>query len=224
MKNLRNYNIKGFTLIEMMVVITIIMIFAGTTVNAGWHSLRETITLRQSGEILKYIVNKAEMDILRDTYRRSTLYYGADYLLIVSEPEGYTLNLTQENLPTCSDEGVTSVSRGELSKKSEKGLLKSVYFSTGGGEDCGVFADADDREWEYQLFYEDEVSPVIKFIHYNPKRDTAPISVTGGAGSYIVIEGADIGKRYYDVNNPSSDSVTLELSDSGGNTAEITIE
>ncbi|MBU1935656.1 prepilin-type N-terminal cleavage/methylation domain-containing protein, partial [Patescibacteria group bacterium] len=35
MKNLRNYNIKGFTLIEMMVVITIIMIFAGTTVNAG---------------------------------------------------------------------------------------------------------------------------------------------------------------------------------------------
>lgn len=209
---------SGFTLVELMVTVVIIaVISAGTYV--GFQGFREAIVLEESAEIVQDILADLELEIVREEFKDITVYFEEDYLVIISEPENYTLDLQ----PSCSNEGVVANNIGELRKKNEDYSLISKNMAMG-DEDCGDFLDSEDYKWEYQLFKSGDKSPSIRYVRYNVNwESTANLSMGAGDGSYMLIEGPYIAKSYYDSSDVMQTELTLTLTD-GNNNEDIILK
>lgn len=202
--------VRGFSLVELMVTVAIIAIVSGTAY-VGLGSFRESLVVQQSVEVVKDTLYMVEQEIVRDEWESATIYFDEDYLRIYAEPEDASLNLDFD--PGCpQDVGVVSTDLGELQKKNEKVTVKILNFNN--DSDCGNFMASKDLVWEWQMFYEGEESPNVRYFHYNKNREsTGDLSITTGADSYMVIEGPYVSKKYYNSVGVEQTNLNLTLTD-----------
>jgi len=204
---------RGFSLVELMVTVAIIAIVSGTAY-VGLGSFRESVIVQQSIEVLKDTLYIVEQEIVRDEYERATIYFDEEYLRVYAEPEDASLNLDFQ--PACPDDvGVVTSDMGQLKKRNEKVTIR--IKNVNGDSDCGNFMTSEDLKWEWQMFYNGNVSPNVRYIHYNPNRDTtSDLTITNddsGFGSYMVIEGPYVSKSFFDSTGTEVDELTLTLTD-----------
>ena len=177
----------AFSLVELIVVISIIAVLS-VGAYVGFRGTGDTLLAREAAGIVQDTVKITEMEILKDDYEKSTIYFLEDYLVIISEPEGKSLELTLDN--SCTDgHNISFSSDGNLTKKDSNGnLIESKSVSSGESE-CVAFKNSEQIGWNYQLSSAGEVSDVIRFLHFNVDREKETnIKITSNEGKYMSIE------------------------------------
>lgn len=211
MKKINKSN-KGFTLAEIMVVVFILAIMS-TTTYVGFGSFRESIIVEQSTEVLRDIVEKVEQDHIQGKYNKSTIYFKALYLIIISEPVNMTLNLNVDSACNNNNIGVTSRVGGQLKKQYDNSSSGAFNLLENTNE-CEDFINSKNTEWKYSLSDGGEISPIIRFIKYNPDIESNTfLTVKSGIDNYMVIEGNYLNKTFFDSSDSPISNITITLTD-----------
>jgi prepilin-type N-terminal cleavage/methylation domain-containing protein len=202
---------KGFSLIELIVVISIIAIVSVSGV-VGFRQMGDTLRTREAKGIIEDTIKKIELEILKEDYKKSTIHFMSDYLVIVSEPKDATLSLTF-NFPNNID-----YDAGNLIKTDGDGGRLEIKTVTAGNENITDFGNSAETEWQYQLSSGGGVSDVIRFVHFNINRENpSGITLSGGEGRTVAIEAPYVKKTITDgtfditVTSPEEHTETLTI-------------
>jgi len=198
-------NKKGFSLIELIIVVGIIAIMSVGAV-VGFRYMGDTLRTREASGVITDTIKKAELEILKEDYKKSTISFSSNYLVIVSEPEDKSLNLS---VTDCSGgHKLDYGSDGNLIKSDGEGALLEAKTITSGTNDCITdFTDSDEIEWQYQIRSSGEVSNIVRFVHFNINRtDPSEIAITSGTGETVIVE-APYAKKTF-----STTPITLTVS------------
>jgi prepilin-type N-terminal cleavage/methylation domain-containing protein len=205
---------QGFTLIELLVVVTIIALMSVGAV-VGFGKMGDTMRTKEAASAVKDIVKKTELEILKEDYKKSTIHFLSDYIVIVSEPENVNLNL---------DYGIgclttTETTSQNLIKKDDKGnLLESLTIPP--LPTCTGFQESNETGWQYQLRTGGSVSNVVRFVHFNLNRTEPSRIILSDTTKTLTIEAPYAKKTISD----SSDSISLTVTSPELHTESITIQ
>ena len=83
----------GFSMAELMVVITIIAVMTIGAV-VGFRGTGDTLVVRQAAGIIEDTIKIAEMEVMNDEYESNEIHFLPEYIAIVSEVEGSSLDLS----------------------------------------------------------------------------------------------------------------------------------
>lgn len=179
-KNLNNpksLNKKGFSLVELMIVITIIAVMSVAGV-VGFRGSGDTLVARQVKGIIEDTVKIVELEILGDEYEKSTIHFLSNYLVIVSEPGEISLDLSLGGVSgDCHN--IVAGSDGSLIKRDSEGNPIEAVSVKKDETVCIDFINSMETEVRYQIAFGGEQSEVIRFIHFDVKREK-PTGVTLG--------------------------------------------
>ena len=203
----QNLTLSGFSLVELMVVVAIIAIMS-VSVSVGFRYMGDTLRTKQVAGIISDTVKKAEMEVLRGDYKKNTIQFTAGYLVITSEPENTSLELRLDGTDIkTSDTGV-------LTKRDGEGKVLGVRSFNGTPPEPVDFVPSPETEWQYQLTSGDEISPIIRFIHFNVEREKLEnaVQLSNIIGGPLTIE-APYAKK-------TGAPITLDVSDADGNHKE----
>ncbi len=201
-----------------MVVVAIIAIMS-VSVSVGFRYMGNALLTKQAAGIIMDTVKMAETEVLSTDYKKNTIQFTADYLVITSEPENKSLNLSLGDSADCANGYNLNLGTGVLTKRDGYGKVLGVK-SVAGGKECVQFTASPEIEWQYQLTSGDQVSPVIRFIHFNIQREKPEnaVKISTGAGSQLTIE-APYAKK------TGTLPINLDVSDADGNhTESLTIQ
>lgn len=154
---------------ELIVVVSIIAIMA-VSVSVGFRYMGDAMRTKQVAGIITDVVKRTEMEVLRGDYKKSTINFLTNYLVIESEPENKSLVLSLGDSTGCADGNNLNLGTGVLTKKDGDGKVLGIK-SVAGGTECVPFTTSPETEWQYQLSSGDQVSPLVRFIHFNIERD-----------------------------------------------------
>ena len=212
------HSASGFTLMELLVVIAIIAIVSTVGI-VGFRGLSDGLITKEAKGVIEDTVKSTELEVLQGDYKSAEISFLEKYLVIESAPEDKTLSLTLGDNTGCTDgRNIDFESNGTLTKKDGSGNVLSAKAVTSSTNECIEFADSEEAEWVYQITSGDEVSDVIRFVHFNVNRET-PSGITldwEGAEKTLLIEAPYAKKTISD----GSDSIELTVS---GDDAEETL-
>jgi len=213
---------KGFTLIELLVVVAIMGIIAVSVV-IGFNSFGNTIRVRETAGVLTDTIKKLELETIRRDYKKNTVHFETDYLVVESEVEGQTgkENFSLEWIKDgncAADEELkinnTSSSTVYLAQRDQYGNNMEISSFPSNESKCINFSTSDEIEWQFQLFQGSELSKVIRFIHFNVRRGITidPVTITSGNG-YILEISAPYAKKVFPGREDKTVKLTLESID-----------
>ena len=161
----------GFSLVELMIVISIIAIISVAGV-VGFRGSSDTLVVKQVKGIIEDTVKIVELEIQGEEYEKSTIHFLPNYLVIVSEPEDTTLSLSLGDTSSCSNGNNIEIGdNGSLIKRdSESSPIETVNV-TDGDSVCIDFMNSMETEIRYQVASGGEKSPIVRFIHFDVKRE-----------------------------------------------------
>jgi prepilin-type N-terminal cleavage/methylation domain-containing protein len=211
------FSASGFTLMELLVVIAIIAIVSTVGI-VGFRGFSDSLITKEAKGIIEDTVKSTELEVLQGDYKSSRISFLKDYLVIESAPNDKTLALALGIV--CSDDpygrNIDFESNGTLTKKDGSGNVLSAKAVTSGTNECILFTDSKEAEWVYQITSGDEVSDVIRFVHFNVNRETpSGITLGGEISKTLSIEAPYAKKTISD----GSDSIVLTVSGDGSEEA-----
>lgn len=212
---------KGFSLLEIMVTVAIISIMAGSVV-IGFNSFGQTVRLRETAGVITDTVKNLELEMIRREYKKQTVNFEPDYLVVEAEVENQTLPLIWEGL------GGDCLPEEEWLKIDNSGSLSPVYLAQRDqygnnieiasikaftvGKACVAFKDSEETEWQYQVFRGSQGSQIIRFLHFNIRRDDSKDKPTIKPNKYTLeISAPYAAKEFFDDGDPPSGPVTLTI-------------
>ena len=213
--------IKGFSLVELIVVIAIIATLSVSSF-VGFGYLGDTLKVKEVASLLQDTVKQEELKILRGDFTKSTIHFLKDYMVIDEEVEGATLSLKFLEAE-CTSPGsgyqmqYDEAEASNLIKNDKDGAslgIESVTKNDKSG--CIDFTQSKDIENAYQLISSGKYSNIIRFVHFNIKRDSSSLAeITEAAKSKIEIR-APYGKKYiYKGDGTSVNNVTIKVNVKG---------
>ncbi|MBN2086950.1 four helix bundle protein [Candidatus Peregrinibacteria bacterium] len=168
-KTPNNLNKKGFSLVELMIVISIIAIMTVAGV-VGFRGSGDTLVVKQVKGIIEDTVKTLELEIIGDEYEKSTMHFLPNFLVVVSEKGDESLDLSLG--ADCTNGQLINIENdGSLIKRDKEGNpLESKNVSSGTTE-CIAFNNSSEIEEHYQLSSAGAISPIIRFIHFDVRRE-----------------------------------------------------
>ena len=206
----------GFSLLEIIVTVSIIAVLSVSAV-VGFRYMGDTLRTKEAKGIITDTIKKVELEMIRESYQKSTINFLEDYLVVVSEPEENNLELTLG--ASCSNgHNIEFGSDGNLIKKDGEGETLSAKTVVSGTDECVEFTESSETEWQYQIISNGDQSNIIRFIHFNINRtNPSGITISSGVGATMAIEAP------YAKKTLSTDPISLEIS--GENSSEtLTIQ
>jgi len=177
----------------------------------------DTLRMREAKGIITDTIKKAELEILKEDYQKSTIHFLENYLVVISEPEGNNLELTLGS-PCPEGHNIQFGSSGDLIKKDGEGSTLSAKTVVSGTDECVEFAGSSETEWQYQVISNGDLSDIIRFIHFNINRtNPSGITISSGVGANMAIE-APYAKKIL-----STTPIELTIS-SGESITDLTIQ
>ncbi|MBN1258710.1 four helix bundle protein [Candidatus Peregrinibacteria bacterium] len=202
----------GFSLIELIVVVSIISIMSVSAV-VGVRYMGGTMRVKQAAGYIGDVIKRAEMEALRGDYKKNTIHFTENYLVIVSEPEDKVTGLTFSgaNIIQYGYDGILTKTDGEGRDIEVRTVVKD-------GSDTVNFTASSEIEWAYRLSFSGGRSEIIRFIHFSLEREKPEntVQLSNGSSPQLVIE-APYAKKYL---SDGSASFTLEVSDLDGSYTE----
>jgi len=101
---IRNLHCKGFSLVELLVVIAIIAILA-VSATAGLGLLGNILKVRQVTGIMGDIIKQEDLKVLRGDFEKATIHFLSDYIVIEEMPKDVDLDFRFEKDPICTEKG-----------------------------------------------------------------------------------------------------------------------
>ncbi len=207
-------NRQGFSLLEVMVVVAIIAIMA-TTVSIGFSSFGNTVRVQESAGIIKDTINQLKLETIRKDYMKNTIQFDTNYLIVESEVEGANLDL--EWTGDCLNIDNTGASNPVLlAQRDQYGNNLNLYTYDIDETECKNvdFETSEEKEWQYQLFYENSYSNIIRFIHFNVNRNALRDLVIIEDNDYsLSIEAPYAKETFYASGTIETGPVTLTVRD-----------
>ncbi len=195
---MKDIKTKGFSLVELLIIVSIISIMSSTTV-VGLGRMKQALQFRESVAFLSDIVRAQELKVLRGDFEKVVIRFLENYLVIEEYPPESTLELAMFDCLARTkgevDYGVTlGKNEGVLVQKGSDRVIQTRNLKKGVFDCQTDFSQSEELEISYQLTRLDEFSPIIKFIHFNLKREASdslrgainnPIYIGVGSGSRI---------------------------------------
>ena len=189
----------GFSLVELIVVIAIMGILSFSSV-VGFGYLGDILKVNEVNSVLQSVVKLEELKVLRGDFEQSTVNFLKDYIVIDQELKDSSLKLQLvKGMGKCSEYQLKFLNKGNLKKLDKNGKILNIKsVNNDKFSNCIDFTSSKQTELSYQLVDSGKFSNIIKFVHFNLKRDDLknPISITEGMGSKIEIK-APYGKKYF---------------------------
>jgi len=172
---------------ELLVVVSIIAIVSVAGI-VGFRGLSDSLITKEAKGLIEDTVKQAEQEVLRDDYKTSKINFLEDFLVIESAPNDKTLTLSLGAVCT-NGRNIVFESSGTLTRKDGDGNVLSAKSVTASTSECADFKDSKESEWVYQIASGDEVSDVIRFIHFNVDRErVSGITLDGDTSKTLTIE------------------------------------
>lgn len=206
----------GFSLVELMVVVVMIAVLSFAAV-VGFGRLGEVLKVREVSSLIRDVVGQEELKILRGELNRSTVYLLEDYMIIDESGMNDRLSISIiDTVTDCDETGLLfdSDSDADLTQMDDEGNVIDSKRVLEDSELCVYFNTSEEVEWAYQLSNQNEVSNIIRFVHYNLNRDRVhvPVQVSFGAGHAVRLE-APYGKRLFlDDSGVQVENFSIEIS------------
>lgn len=222
--NTNNPNKKGFTLVELIVVVAIVAVMSVSTV-VGFGYFGDVMRSREVAGIISDTLKQEELKVLRGDFESATIHFLDDYMVIeeVLEDSSFSLNLGD----VCGIEAyqIEFTENGNLIQKDEDGAILKIESVVSPSKCIELFKDSEDIEWQYQLTSGNEFSDIVRFVHFNIRRDNLdnPISVVSGNDSKVVINAPYAKKTFYNSSDNPVGWLELTVEDGNQNSTTITL-
>jgi len=216
---------KGFTLVEMMVVIAIISIMA-TGVVVGLGPVTDYVRLQQTVGVVEDLIHAEDLKIQRGDTLQAEVHFLTDYLVIEESTTDTGLSLTPGPCP--GGYGATMGSDGNLITRTGEGVFMEMIPVTSGDTKCVKdFGSSGDTEWNYQLTQDGQVSPLVRFVHFNPDYENpanaVQINTSGSNADTLVLKAPYLQKMIYSGGNLIQGEAHISLKNQNGNKAILTL-
>lgn len=222
---IQNSKFAGFTLVELLVVISIVAILSISSI-VGFGYLGDILKAREATGVISDLIKQEELKVLRGDLEKAIIHFLPDYVVIEEEPEGANLDLVLGNDTGCTDgHNINYANNGNLTQKDGEGVVMQIKSVTSGSE-CIKFKNSEEEiEWNYQLVDGNQFSNIVRFVHFNLKREDPSnlISIIEGDGSRVEIAAPYGKKQIYD-DTGLVDSVKLTVEDENKNSQDLTIQ
>ncbi len=204
---------------EIMVTVAIISIMSGSVV-IGFNSFGETVRVQETAGVITDMVKNLELEMIRRDYKKQTIHFEEDYLVIEAEVENQYLELEWNPSGGCgADEEELVVKNASpptpvyLAQRDQYGNnIKITPYITASEPVCIEFLESEDTEVQYQVFRSSQVSQIIRFIHFNVRRDGSDESPAIVDNKYTLeISSPYAAKEFYDDGNPPGGPVVLTV-------------
>lgn len=222
---------KGFSLVEIIVVVAIMAVMASSVVIA-FGSFETTVRVRETAGTITDIIKNLELDMIRRDYIKQTVRFAEDYLISEAEVENQTLSLDYVLGPGCPageekliPNNLSSATPAFLAQRDALGNNLSIQVIPGSSNEkvCVPFYNSAETEWQYQLFRGGEVSQVIRFLHFNLRREdpeSTQTKITEGTNYTLQITAPYADKSFYDAGVLTADEVNLVVKSFDGEVSE----
>ncbi len=208
----------GFSLVELLVVVSIVSILSVSSV-IGFGYLGNTLRAKEAAGYISDVVKQEELKILRGDFDKAVIHFLSDYLVVEEWLPEATETLSLSPSLICEEGYQINISEaGNLTKKDGEGEVLQVQPIVGSfpTKECVDFMESKDVEWNFQLTTGDQVSPVIRFVHFNLKRDNeqSGLSILQSAGSKAEIRSPYGRKRFFKNDDSPTDTLIIDVGDS----------
>jgi len=174
----------GFSLVELLVVVSIIAILSVSSV-LGFGYLGDILRAKEVSGFISDSVKQEELKVLRGDFGKAVVHFLPDFLVIEESPEGATSDLSLGEY--CENGWKIAYETGTLTQKDENGEVVQVRPVTKGSE-CITFKASKNLEGNYQLIRDSQFSVILRFVHFNLKRDDpTPFAIGSNPQSKIEI-------------------------------------
>lgn len=212
---------KGFSLLEIMVVVAIMAIMASTVV-VSFGAFEKTVRVRETAGVITDTIKNLELEMIRRDYIGQTIHFEKDYLVSEAEAENQTTSFSLKRADTgaCGDKDELEANNSltspvYLAQRDAEGnnLNISVIPASSATPVCVAFLDSKETEWDYQLFQGSAVSQTIRFLHFNVRRGDSPSNRVSIVDNDFTLQiTAPYGtKEFYDGSAPTTDEVKLTV-------------
>jgi len=211
MKSLKSANIKGFTLMEMMVYVAIVAIMSGAAI-VGLGSISDTFDPARAGEIIKSRIEWTAEAFARGEFLKATFYFreNRNHLVITLQPPNAALDLTWDEANNCLTTTEPGVFRLKVTDRD--GAIPDEGNFDSGMELCVDFENMPDIERQYQLINDEGgMSQIIGFAHFNSKDTGYSVSFGPGTDAELIMDAPHGKKRFYDKNGNQVSELVLSL-------------
>lgn len=212
-------------MVELLVVVSIIAILSVSAV-VGFGYLGDILKAREVTGFLGDVVKQEELKVLRGDFESTTVHFLDNYLVIESYAEDASLELTLGDSVDCADgHNINIPIGGNLTQKDDEGTVMQIKTVLPGTAECIQFADSKQLEWNYELSSGDQQSNLLRFVHFNLKRENLnnPIAVITEVGARVEIVAPYGKKNVYNKSGSLTDSVEITVEDAGGNSQDTFI-
>ena len=229
-------SMKGFSLLEIMVVVAIISIMAGTVV-VGFNSFGETVRTRETAGVITDTIKNLELEMIRREFVKQTVNFEEGYLVVEAQVENQSEDMILEwegPNGNCEELKITNPLSGTpvyLAQRDAEDNNMQIDAITDASKTVPVcFADSDETEWRYQLFKGADRSQVIRFIHFNIRRgSTADYArIADGTDYTLEITAPYASKEIFEIDPNTKEKIPVTQADltiqNGGDPVEITLQ
>ena len=186
-----------------MVVAIVAVMSVSTVVGFGYFG--DVMRSREVAGIISDTLKQEELKVLRGDFESATIYLLADYMVIeeVLEDSSFELNFNDNGTSCTSGYQIDFAQNGNLVQKDEDGAILKIESATS-SKCIESFKDSEDIEWSYQLTSGNKFSNIVRFTHFNIRRDNLdnPISIVSDVGSKILISAPYAKKTFYSNDSP----------------------
>ena len=230
-----NANTKGFSLVEIMVVVAIMAIMAVTVV-VSFGSFEKTVRVRETAGVITDTIKNLELEMVRRDYAKQTIHFEPNYLISEAEAENQTSSFLLKWDGKCAS--------GDEKLIADNATTSPVYLAQRDAEGnnlnisvipimpnpttiCVPFLGSKETEWDYQLFKGSEVSQTIRFLHFNIRRgeDVSQLVTLTNANNYTLqITAPYATKEFYKDDLLEIGEVKLTVGNVDGQTEDIILQ